>query len=278
MGRVRRFTSSSRRFSARRSRRRGCPVLPAPPAMNGSTSSRASSSTRAASAARETWRSFTGERAGFADILDAAKRTVVDTMLASEFTVLVACARAHRRRAFFHARFHHRPPARRLAALCARVSGLSHLCHAAGASAHDRATIAAAIARARARWPGPDPEIFDFLLDAITVDLAGNPSYSAPRVRNFALKLQQFTGPLMAKAMEDTAFYRYHRLLALNEVGGDPAAGALRWPSSMRAKCAAPPRCRAASPRQQHTTPSAATTHARASWRCPSWRRNGKTQ
>jgi (1->4)-alpha-D-glucan 1-alpha-D-glucosylmutase len=46
-------------------------------------------------------------------------------------------------------------------------------------------------------------------------------------VRRFALKLQQFTGPVMAKSLEDTAFYRYHRLLALNEVGGDPSAKAL---------------------------------------------------
>jgi (1->4)-alpha-D-glucan 1-alpha-D-glucosylmutase len=46
-------------------------------------------------------------------------------------------------------------------------------------------------------------------------------------VRRFAFKLQQFTGPVMAKALEDTAFYRYHRLLALNEVGGNPAADAL---------------------------------------------------
>jgi len=41
------------------------------------------------------------------------------------------------------------------------------------------------------------------------------------------LKVQQFTGPMMAKSLEDTTFYRYHRLLALNEVGGDPAAKAL---------------------------------------------------
>jgi (1->4)-alpha-D-glucan 1-alpha-D-glucosylmutase len=40
------------------------------------------------------------------------------------------------------------------------------------------------------------------------------------------LKVQQFTGPMMAKSLEDTAFYRYHRLLALNEVGGDPSAKA----------------------------------------------------
>ncbi|HJZ20623.1 MAG TPA: malto-oligosyltrehalose synthase, partial [Bradyrhizobium sp.] len=43
----------------------------------------------------------------------------------------------------------------------------------------------------------------------------------------FALKVQQFTGPMMAKSLEDTAFYRYHRLLALNEVGGAPSARAL---------------------------------------------------
>jgi (1->4)-alpha-D-glucan 1-alpha-D-glucosylmutase len=55
----------------------------------------------------------------------------------------------------------------------------------------------------------------------------GRAAHSAPRVRRFALKVQQFSGPVMAKSLEDTAFYRYHRLLALNEVGGDPAARAL---------------------------------------------------
>jgi (1->4)-alpha-D-glucan 1-alpha-D-glucosylmutase len=55
----------------------------------------------------------------------------------------------------------------------------------------------------------------------------GGPAHSAARVRRFALKVQQFTGPMMAKSLEDTAFYRYHRLLAFNEVGGDPSAKAL---------------------------------------------------
>ena len=88
------------------------------------------------------------------------------------------------------------------------------------------------IARARAEWYAADEGIFDFLRDALTMDLIkpGRPPHSAPRVRRFALKLQQFTGPLMAKSLEDTAFYRFHRLLALNEVGGDPAAKALTIP------------------------------------------------
>ncbi|MGM4912853.1 malto-oligosyltrehalose synthase [Rhizobium sp. 768_B6_N1_8] len=40
--------------------------------------------------------------------------------------------------------------------------------------------------------------------------------------REFRLRFQQLSGPVMAKAMEDTLFYRYNRLLALNEVGGEP--------------------------------------------------------
>ena len=46
-------------------------------------------------------------------------------------------------------------------------------------------------------------------------------------MRNFALKMQQFTGPMAAKSLEDTALYRYHALLGLNEVGGDPTLPAL---------------------------------------------------
>src|SRR5690606_22568445 len=36
-------------------------------------------------------------------------------------------------------------------------------------------------------------------------------------------RFQQLTGPVMAKSLEDTLFYRYARFIALNEVGGDPS-------------------------------------------------------
>ena len=39
------------------------------------------------------------------------------------------------------------------------------------------------------------------------------------------MKLQQYSGPVMAKGLEDTAFYRYNRFVALNEVGGHPDGG-----------------------------------------------------
>ncbi len=49
---------------------------------------------------------------------------------------------------------------------------------------------------------------------------AGWPRRTRPRTR-LLQALQRLSGPVMAKAVEDTAFYRYHRLLALNEVGGE---------------------------------------------------------
>jgi (1->4)-alpha-D-glucan 1-alpha-D-glucosylmutase len=170
------------------------------------------------------WRGFTGEQQTFSEILEAAKRRVIESMLASEFTVLTG---ALARIAAGHFSSRDFTLDRLRAALQAYVVEFPvyrTYVTAAGASATDRETIENAISRARNRWQGPDPEIFDFLRDAMTLELAANAGYSAPRVRNFALKLQQFTGPLMAKAMEDTTFYRYHRLLALNEVGGDPSA------------------------------------------------------
>ena len=70
----------------------------------------------------------------------------------------------------------------------------------------------------------------------------------AAAASDLCVRFQQTTGPVMAKGIEDTAFYRWHRLVALNEVGGDPAHGehpgvaalhdwathqASRWPLGM---------------------------------------------
>jgi (1->4)-alpha-D-glucan 1-alpha-D-glucosylmutase len=52
---------------------------------------------------------------------------------------------------------------------------------------------------------------------------AGLLEWLAEAPREFVTRFQQTTPPVMAKGVEDTAFYRYARLLALNDVGGDPA-------------------------------------------------------
>jgi (1->4)-alpha-D-glucan 1-alpha-D-glucosylmutase len=87
----------------------------------------------------------------------------------------------------------------------------------------DRRDIAWAVARARKAWRAPGSEVLEFVQDAITGDLARKDgAYPSKAVTRFVRQFQQFTAPIMAKSLEDTAFYRYHRLIALNEVGGDP--------------------------------------------------------
>jgi (1->4)-alpha-D-glucan 1-alpha-D-glucosylmutase len=177
----------------------------------------------------EIWRQISNQSPDLTPVLRAAKRRVLETLLTSEFTVL---ARLLARIASGHY------STRDFSADSLRQALELYVLHFpvyrtyltfSSPTAHDRALINATIERARADWYAADEGIFDFLRDALTMDLLkpGRPPHGAPRVRRFALKVQQFTGPMMAKSLEDTTFYRYHRLLALNEVGGDPAAAAL---------------------------------------------------
>ncbi len=92
-----------------------------------------------------------------------------------------------------------------------------------GASVEDHRYIEWALAQAKKRWRTADTSIFDFIHGVLTGQLADHklhlPQGEALRI---AMHFQQVTGPVMAKGCEDTAFYRYVRLVALNEVGGDP--------------------------------------------------------
>ncbi|MGB4780518.1 malto-oligosyltrehalose synthase [Candidatus Methylomirabilis sp.] len=87
----------------------------------------------------------------------------------------------------------------------------------------DRIAIYRAVAKAKRRNPTTNVSIFDFIRDILCLRF---PEYLEPQdqleARDFVMKFQQCTGPVMAKGVEDTAFYIYNRLLSLNEVGGDP--------------------------------------------------------
>lgn len=80
----------------------------------------------------------------------------------------------------------------------------------------DAALIAHTIAHAREQRPDLDPELFAFLGDVLLLRLRGDWE------SEFVSRLQQVTGPAMAKGVEDTALYCFNRLIALNEVGADP--------------------------------------------------------
>jgi (1->4)-alpha-D-glucan 1-alpha-D-glucosylmutase len=87
----------------------------------------------------------------------------------------------------------------------------------------DTRVIHRAIRAARRRNPALERTVFEFVRDVL-IPPRGNPHpvNEADR-RAFVAKFQQCTGAISAKGVEDTAFYVYNRLAALNEVGGDPS-------------------------------------------------------
>ena len=119
-----------------------------------------------------------------------------------------------------------------------------------GASAEDRRHIDWAIAHARRRSLRADKTVFDFIQAALSTDLSGSGApFSRREVRRLAMKFQQYSGPVAAKGVEDTAFYRHNQLISLNEVGGEPQRFGMsvsafhkamqdvarRWPDTMLA-------------------------------------------
>jgi (1->4)-alpha-D-glucan 1-alpha-D-glucosylmutase len=177
----------------------------------------------------EIWRQISNRSPQLEPILREAKRRVLETLLTSEFTVLTRLL-ARIANGHYSTRDYSADSLRQALELYVlHFPVYRTYLTSSGPSEHDRQLITETIERARDDWFAADDGIFDFLRDTLTMDLIkpGRAHHSAPRVRRFALKVQQFTGPMMAKSLEDTTFYRYHRLLALNEVGGDPAAKAL---------------------------------------------------
>jgi len=83
--------------------------------------------------------------------------------------------------------------------------------------------IAWAVGAARKRSEIGDDRVFEFIASVLTAGTTDQSiNYDRYDVLRFAMKFQQYSSPVMAKAVEDTAFYRYVRLASLNEVGGDP--------------------------------------------------------
>jgi len=80
----------------------------------------------------------------------------------------------------------------------------------------DHSEILSAVERAKVHRPDLDSGLMDFIGDVLRLRTRG------PLEAEFVYRFQQFTSPVMAKGVEDTAFYYYNRLIGLNEVGGAP--------------------------------------------------------
>ncbi|MDD3845248.1 MAG: malto-oligosyltrehalose synthase, partial [Syntrophorhabdaceae bacterium] len=87
----------------------------------------------------------------------------------------------------------------------------------------DRHYIELAVSRAVRRNPGLNESIFLFMKSVLLLEFSADMNDEERQARlDFTMKFQQITGPVMAKGVEDTAFYIYNRLVSLNEVGGSP--------------------------------------------------------
>jgi (1->4)-alpha-D-glucan 1-alpha-D-glucosylmutase len=170
-----------------------------------------------------TYRAFIGEAMDFGDLVYRCKKLILIVSLASELNVL---ANALSRIALSNRHtcdFTLNSLRMALADIAASFPVYRTYLNGSQVSDADRQSIERAIARARNRSHAADLTIFDFMQRMLLVEMSGQetPEYQRAVLR-FAMKFQQFSGAVAAKGMEDTAFYRYNRLVSLNEVGDDP--------------------------------------------------------
>jgi (1->4)-alpha-D-glucan 1-alpha-D-glucosylmutase len=207
---------------------------------------------RGETALTDAWHDFAGDRRAFCDIVRDCKIRIMKNEMAAELNVLARdaarVARQNPRTADFTRNLLHR--AIREVVACFPVYR-TYINDAGRLDDFDRRCLARAVAMARRHERDLDPSVFDFLEGLLSAELVNAPrsGFSRHAVLRFAMKLQQYSGPVMAKGLEDTAFYRYNRLIALNEVGGHPdgfgitpdefhqanAARARDWPDCMLA-------------------------------------------
>jgi len=185
---------------------------------------------------RRTYAKLTGHLEPFDDVVYASKRLIMETGLASELNVLAhmlnRIGKGNRRSRDFTLESLRDVITEVVACFPVYRTYVDEQ----GWTAADRTIVERAIARARLRNPAMERSLFDFFREVMLardetgVPRAhdrrdGYPPADADEARErlkFAMKLQQYTGPVQAKGVEDTSFYRYNLLLSLNEVGGDP--------------------------------------------------------
>jgi len=169
------------------------------------------------------WRAWCGDAPAFGEITYRCKHLVAHGAMAAQLTTLthvlqrIALADRHTRDYGFNT-------LRDALAEVAAAMPVYRTYIVDQASSQDRQFVDWAVAQARRRGHAMPPALFDFLRQCLlALQAPSHDAAQAERVRAFAMAFQQFCAPLAAKGIEDTAFYRHHRLVSLNEVGGDPA-------------------------------------------------------
>ena len=168
---------------------------------------------------------FTGWSGVFDDLVCDSKRLILQVAMSSEPQRAGSQIGSSERAASLVSRLHARKPARCSAGSLSRLPGLSDLYSSRSTEldSHDRKEIASAVREAKRRNPAISESVFDFLQSVLLRDDPEGLDQGQRAERHlFPMHFQQLSAPVMAKGVEDTAFYRYYPLASLNEVGGSP--------------------------------------------------------
>jgi (1->4)-alpha-D-glucan 1-alpha-D-glucosylmutase len=166
----------------------------------------------------EHYADFTGDETSFPKVAHDKKIAVTQEALGSDVNRLASlfvdiCECNRERRDFTRAEIRR---AIREVASCFAIYRTYVIPERNEVNAEDRRSIKRATESAKRNRTDIDGGLFDFMRDVLTLKVTGKIE------TEFVYRFQQFTSPVMAKGVEDTAFYCSNRLIAMNEVGGDP--------------------------------------------------------
>ena len=166
------------------------------------------------------YRDLTGDTLSYAQHVHEAKRAILRSSLASELQMLAVrleriAAHDRRSRDFTLATLR-----RALGETLAAFPIYRTYVRPDGSSEPtDHQIVARALRSARRSNPELTPSVFTFLKDALLLEHGS----TDPERVELAMRFQQLTGPVVAKGIEDTTFYRFVRFIGLNEVGANPS-------------------------------------------------------
>ncbi len=172
----------------------------------------------------EHYTAFTGDDAGFPAVAHDKKIAVTQEALGSDVNRLTSlfvdiCEGNRDQRDFTRAEIRR---AIREVASCFAVYRTYVVPERNEVTDEDKLRIERATTCAKDNRADVDAGLFDFMRDVLTLKVTGKVE------TEFVYRFQQFTSPVMAKGVEDTAFYCSNRLIAMNEVGGDPDCGGFK--------------------------------------------------
>jgi (1->4)-alpha-D-glucan 1-alpha-D-glucosylmutase len=170
---------------------------------------------------RAIYENFTGKRASPETVGYASRKTIMATSMAGELNVLSDLLNRLSETDRRTRDFTRQSLRRALSEIVACFPVYRTYVTEALATAYDREVIDQAVDRARRRNPAMESTIFEFIRSLMMPTAALDDEAGRQRLR-FAMKLQQYTAPVRAKGIEDTAFYRWHVLISNNEVGSEP--------------------------------------------------------